>query len=219
MKKIGFEYHTVHSSYPFLKLHYILFFLYLHYVDCGNEVLKGPFSENNATDPISTFILLTATPKWCTTYDTPYNIDGLSTKTHFAKMWFDLVIDSPDFLNLVQGQSDPYTYTTGKGCGYTLRGDRFSYSGKREDDILKSSSGDLYYIDEGESVGALDRNLLIGNTIPPMGEYSVSNPLRKVGSLQNIYLTLTPPDIVQRVKVGHFLAMSIENYNQSIFLT
>jgi len=104
------------------------------------------------------------------------------------------------FLRIVPGESDPYTYTTGRGCGYTLRGERFSYSGESEESILRQSSGDLYYVDEGESIGALDRNILIGSSTPPVGEYSFENPLTSVRSLQNVYISLSPKGIMERVR-------------------
>ena len=180
--------------------------LFFYFLDCGNEVISGSYKEDGELDRIEQIILISSSPKSCTEFNIPFEKDEVHSKTHFAKMWYDLIIDSPSFLNLVQGESDPYTYTIGRGCGYTLTGERFAYSNKKESAILKASSENLYYIDEGESIGALDKNILIGNTMPPVGEYSSENPLTSVGSMQNIYISLSPKEIVKRVEVSfHFL--------------
>lgn len=166
---------------------------------CSNGRLSGT-NTGEAVDVISNVALMQASPSFCTEYDVPYETAGTRTQTHFAKMWYDLVIDSPPFLELVQGQSGPYTYTTGAGCGYELKQPRFSYVGQNEEEILRESSGEIYYIDEGESVGALDRNIMIGRAVPQVGAYGPDNPLQSVGSIQNLYITLSPEGIVERVK-------------------
>eukprot|EP00934_Nitzschia_sp_Nitz4_P000903 Nitzschia sp. Nitz4//scaffold385_size13641//5741//8870//NITZ4_008972-RA/size13641-snap-gene-0.9-mRNA-1//-1//CDS//3329549950//903//frame0 len=115
-------------------------------------------------------------------------------------MWYDLLIDSPSFLNIVQGESDPYVWTTGAGCGYNLAGQRYSYStSTSQDELMGNASGVLYYIDEGASVGPVDKNLLMGGRIPA-GETSASNPLQSVSVIQTIYPTAIPENIVKRVQ-------------------
>lgn len=140
------------------------------------------------------------TQRWCTEYNNPFEEDGTFTRQYFAKMWYDLLIDSPSFLGIVQGQDDPYSWTTGQGCGYELKGSRFSFSNQTEETILQESSRELYYIDEGESVGAIDTNLLLGGVNPPVGEYNQDNTLTIVSVIQSIYPNLLPEDIVKRVR-------------------
>jgi hypothetical protein len=69
-----------------------------------------------------------------------------------------------------------------------------------ENSILYNASRDLYFIDEGEIIGALSPSLLIGDVNPPVGAYSFDNPLTKVGLLQTIYASSLPADIVQHVR-------------------
>jgi hypothetical protein len=49
-----------------------------------------------------------------------------------------------------------------------LGGNRYSYNGTStsQQELLGIALGELYYIDEGESVGAIDRNLLMGGKEP-----------------------------------------------------
>jgi hypothetical protein len=122
------------------------------------------------------------------------------TILQFARMFYDLMIDSPGFLNLVQGEDDPYTWTTGQGCGYSLAGERDQYTNQTEENILLRASRELYYIDEGETVGVVDRNLLLGGITPRVGNYSFENPIQEVGVLQTLYVGLLPDKIVDRVK-------------------
>jgi hypothetical protein len=112
-------------------------------------------------------------------------------------MWYDLLIASPGFLNIVEGASDPYTYTLGEGCGYDLAGERASFTGKTESEILLAASRNIYYIDEGASLGALDKALLIGGA---SGGGTPDYPYESISSIQNIYLALTPSGIIERVK-------------------
>ena len=115
-------------------------------------------------------------------------------------MWYDLLIDSENFLNIDQGESDPYTWTSGEGCAYDLAGERATYTNMTEASILKTSSGLLYFIDEGVSVGALEKSVLIGGTDPsPIELATESNPLKQATSFQNIYPTLIPENVVDRV--------------------
>jgi len=140
---------------------------------------------------------------WCTKYDIPNAEnagEGGYTKQYFARMWYDLLIASPGFLGIVQGEDDPYTWTTGQGCGYVLAGERQPYSGRSQESILLDASRELYYIDEGESIGVVDRNLLIGDVTPPIGNYSFAYPLQSVGVIQTLYASLIPKDIPNRVR-------------------
>ena len=100
-------------------------------------------------------------------------------------------------MGLVQGDSDPYIWTTGQGCGYSLGGGRPSYNTSQEK-IFEYASGQLYYIDEGESVGAIDRNLLMGGVEP--SNWTSDYHLEKVSVVQAIYPALVPEEIVKRVQ-------------------
>ena len=75
-------------------------------------------------------------------------------------MWYNLLIDSDQFLGLTQGEDDPYSWTTGSGCGYSLGGQRDPYTNQTTQTILENASRELYYIDEGLSLGPIDRHLL-----------------------------------------------------------
>lgn len=152
-----------------------------------------------AIDAVTGAMMTAATQQWCTKYNEPFEDDDVRTIQHFARMWYDLLVDSPNFLGLVQGESDPYVWTTGQGCGYELGGSRYPYTDSAStEELMGNASGELYYIDEGESVGAIDRNLLMGGRNPR--DYDVGNPLREVSVIQSIYPALLPEDIVQRVK-------------------
>jgi hypothetical protein len=166
--------------------------------DCGNEFLKGTNGFGDEIDEWTAGLMRLSTQQWCTKYNVPFEDDGDYTVQHFARMWYDLMVDSPSFLNLIQGESDPYTWTTGQGCGYDLGGARFQYDAADATSILANASGELYYIDEGESVGAIDRNLLMGGIEPQ--SYNLSSPLEKVSVFQTIYPALLPEDIVKRVQ-------------------
>jgi len=168
---------------------------------CGNGNLTGTNTGIAAVDgPSRVGAEQSLTQKWCTKYNVPFETDDIRTQQHFAKMWYDLLLDSPSFLGVVQGTSDPYIWTTGQGCGYTLRGQRYSYFNQSEQDILSNSSRLLYYIDEGVSVGAIDRNLLIGGVTPAIGQYNYENPIQHASVLQNIYILARFDTIVKRVK-------------------
>lgn len=130
----------------------------------------------------------------------PFEIDGTETRQHFARMWYDMVVDSPYVLDIKQGESDPYSWTSGLGCGYDLGYSRFSYTNQSEDSILRNTSTFLYNIDEGAEIGVVDRSSLIGDAYPTVGEYSLDNPLEHVGLLQTIYVTKVARGIVERVK-------------------
>lgn len=101
-------------------------------------------------------------------------------------MWYDLLVDSDSFLGVKQGVTAPYSWTTGQGCDYQLKGQRFSYTGQSDEDILANASGPLYYWDEGEVIGVIDKSVLIAKNTESV--------------LQSVYLTLVPEDIVERVK-------------------
>lgn len=140
-----------------------------------------------------------ATQMWCTPYNMPFETSETRTQQHFARMWYDLLVDSPSFLNLVQGQSTPYTWTTGQGCGYHLGGSRVAYndvvanSTSGLDDLYEATRGELYYVDEGESIGAIDKHLLIGGSLS--GDDGPGNTV-----IQTIYPAAIPQDIVERVQ-------------------
>lgn len=151
------------------------------------------------TDIITSVMMKEATQKWCTKYSEPAEKDGVRTKQYFARMWYDLLIDSPPFLGLVQGESDPYVWTTGQGCGYDLGGSRYPFnSSTSAEELMQAVSGELYYLDEGESVGVVDRNLLMGGTIPD--DFNASHPLQEASVIQTIYAALLPEGIADRVK-------------------
>jgi hypothetical protein len=177
---------------------------------CGNMALPGPNTSIPEVDAPLDGLATTVTARWCTEYSLPNaesqaedGTTGSYTRQHFARLWYDRLIDSSSFLGLQEGQDDPYTWTLGQGCGYTLRGERDVYTNMTEDEILLSSSRELYYIDEGESVGAISPVLLIGdaatkgNNFPT---YSAVDPLTKVGVIQTLYFALRPSLIVERVK-------------------
>jgi hypothetical protein len=167
--------------------------------DCGNEDLKGTPEGSPGADTIAG-IMAQSTSRWCTQYNTPFEEDAELTQQHFARMWYQLLIDSSSFLGITQGESDPYTWTTGQGCPYELRGERPKYTNATEEEVLLVASTELYYIDEGESVGQIDRRLLIGGANPPVGDYNVENPLKSASSMQNIYISTSPEGIQNRVK-------------------
>eukprot|EP00978_Attheya_sp_CCMP212_P025627 scaffold82799_cov44-Attheya_sp.AAC.1 len=167
--------------------------------DCGNEDLKGTPEGSPGADTISA-VMAQSTSRWCTQYNTPFEEDKELTQQHFARMWYQLLIDSSSFLGITQGESDPYTWTTGQGCPYDLRGERPKYTNATEEEVLLIASTELYYIDEGESVGQIDRRLLIGGANPPVGDYNVENPLKSASSMQNIYISTSPEGIQNRVK-------------------
>mmetsp|Transcript_14304 Transcript_14304/g.19556 ORF Transcript_14304/g.19556 Transcript_14304/m.19556 type:complete len:1475 (-) Transcript_14304:304-4728(-) len=168
---------------------------------CNNNDIGGTNTGNDELDQTTGFIAANLlSPKWCTQYNDPVGTDETRTKTHFAKMWFDLLIDSDPFLGISQGVDDPYSFTTGQGCDYDLTKSRDPYTGKSTSSILYNASRELYYIDEGEAIGALDRNLLFGDTEPPVDEYSFDNPLQRVGVIQNLHFFNIPSKMVDKVK-------------------
>jgi len=131
----------------------------------------------------------------CNKFYEPFDEEKNNTKQHFAKMWYNLLIDSPPFLNIKRGESDPYTWTSGEGCGYSLTGSRPSYTGKNDTQLLEIASNYLYNYDEGVKIGAVDRNLLMGGNISSWKE----NP-NTVKVMQIIYPALAKEFIPDRVK-------------------
>ena len=113
-------------------------------------------------------------------------------------MWYNLLFDS--ILGVVQGKDDPYSWTTGSGCGYDLGGERFSYTNQTEKDILRNASRLIYNIDEGAQFGPVNGHLLIGGANPAIGEYSFDNPLETASTFQTLYASLIATDIVNRVQ-------------------
>jgi len=81
-----------------------------------------------------------------------------------------------------------------------LRGQRDSYTNIQEDTILRNASRELYFLDEGVSIGVVSREMLMGDVHPSIGEYSYDFPLEKVGVTQSLYIGLYPVNIVERVK-------------------
>lgn len=155
--------------------------------------------------------------RWCTKYSVPLEEDGNETQLFFGKMFYDLLVDSDAFLNIKQGESDPYDWTTGNGCGYSLTGSRYSYTNMAEESILVNASRDLYSFEEGAALGAIDARTLMSST-PRVGDYNVANPLQTVPVLQNLYPALTSAGVVERVKncnrPGGPLEISIEDATQ-----
>lgn len=169
---------------------------------CGNGNLTGAATGDGLIDGFTDAVAKTQlTQFWCTKYNQPFETDGLATKQYFARMFYDTLLDSESFLGLTQGEDDPYSWTLGAGCGYSLGGERDLYTGKSETDILGNASRELYYVDEGISVGVIDRNLLLGDVTPAVGDYNYSNPLQKVGVMQSLLAALGEHQaIVDRVK-------------------
>ena len=114
-------------------------------------------------------------------------------------MWYDLLFTSEALLDFKKGEDDPYSWTIGTGCDYSLKGQRFSYSNQSDGSVLYNSSRLLYNIDEGTSFGVVDPSLLIGGANPAVGKYSYENPLKEVTVLQTLYAALIPSFIQQRV--------------------
>ena len=142
----------------------------------------------------------TVSSQWCTKYNVPFQDDETYTKTHFAKMFYDFLIASDQFLGITKGKSNPYMWTSGNGCDYSLGGSRDPYTNVTTKDILTHASRELYFLDEGVAIGAVDRSLLIGGASPAIGEYNFSNPLTGVTVIQTIYVSITSEQIVDRVK-------------------
>lgn len=69
---------------------------------CSNGRLKGP--NGTLLDYLIEELIQEATGPWCTKFNEPFEEEGTYTQQHFAKMWFDLLADSPSFLNLTQGK-------------------------------------------------------------------------------------------------------------------
>jgi hypothetical protein len=169
---------------------------------CGNGLLPGVSTGVPEIDESASQLVLTATEYWCTKYNIPNTnntgSDGPYSKQHFAKMWYNLLIDS--LLGIKEGVHDPYTFTTGQGCGYVTAGERDPYTNTTDESVLYNASRDLYFIDEGEVAGVVSPALLMGDVHPSIGEYSYDNPLTKVGVLQTVYAAALPNVIVERVK-------------------
>jgi hypothetical protein len=171
---------------------------------CGNGYLSGTNTTNEQVDNTTRNAAVQATSFWCTKYsvpsaDDPGEVGKVYTKQHFARMWYNRLIDSPGFLNIEEGVDDPYSWTTGAGCGYTLAGERDRYTDMPEESILYNASRPLYYYDEGVALGVMSAFPFIGDAIPSPGEYSFENPLQKVGVFSTLYTALRPKLIVERV--------------------
>lgn len=188
---------------------------------CGNGNLTGS-SFSPFVDPGTLQVAesVSAGRRWCTKYNVPFEEDGNETQQFFAKMFYDLLVDSDDFLSIRQGENDPYDWTTGNGCDYRLTGSRYSYTNKSEDSILRNASRELYNFEEGAVLGAVNARPLMSSE-PIVGEYSYANPLQTVPVLQNIYPALTSPGLVERVKncnrPGGPVEITKEDAAQAIF--
>lgn len=165
---------------------------------CGNGNLTGT-GISYIDKVLGPILNERVTQRWCNEFSTPYLVDSTETVQHFAKMWYARLIDSAQFLGTTQGESDPYSWTSGSGCGYTLKGMRPSYTGVNESDILRSASMEIYYLDEGASAGPIAPSVLLGGTNPKIGEYNSENPLTSVEVIQTLYIASVPENIVKRV--------------------
>lgn len=171
------------------KLSFLLFSSFVICLISSHNVLTG--CGNIQPNPL----LLPST--WCTDHNKPRTEDGPASmnKLHFVKMWYNLLLDN-NFLGITQGEDDPYSWTNGNGCGYDLGGERYSYNQTdvTESDILGNSTGDLYFLDEGSSIGALDKSLLIGGV-----NSDESGTYESVTTFQNIYPMAIPENVIERV--------------------
>jgi len=182
---------------------------------CQNNNLTGTQTQVVALDVGSAFAMQEATQNWCTKHDVP-NKDNSGretsyTKQHFSIMWYDLFIDT--FLGIEQGVDSPFTWTLGQGCGYSLAGERDQYADSNETSVLASASEILYYIDEGTSVGPIDRNILIGGANPSIEEISSENPLEEATVIQSLYAIAFPENVVKKVKNCNRPGGAIEDMN------
>jgi hypothetical protein len=69
---------------------------------CTNGPLLG--TNGTALDTLSASLIQTATDPWCTEFSDPFETTETRTQQHFARLWYDLLVDSPSFLNLTQGK-------------------------------------------------------------------------------------------------------------------
>lgn len=145
-----------------------------------------------------------------TTFTIPYEAFPASFKTFTAG-----VVDG--ILGSCDGITDPYRFTSGAGSGaakytaatavppaaaswstgYSLGGSRFPYSGASDADVLKAASGDIYWMDEGASLGAYNRELTIGGGTP--ASPTVSNPMTTAPAIQNVYTLNSIARLKERV--------------------
>jgi hypothetical protein len=120
--------------------------------ECGNGYLLGTNATSEDVNNRTRAVAIASTDFWCSPYTIPNDDDpgtGNYTRQYFAKMWYDRLLDSEGFLNIKKGYSDPYSWTSGAGCGYELGGERHRYTNMSEDSILFNASRDLYFYDEG----------------------------------------------------------------------
>jgi hypothetical protein len=69
---------------------------------CTNGPLLG--TNGTALDTLSASLIQAATDPWCTEFSEPFETMEMRTQQHFARLWYDLLVDSPSFLNLTQGK-------------------------------------------------------------------------------------------------------------------
>lgn len=92
---------------------------------CANEPLPGTDSVSDELDDRSAGAAMLTSQSWCTPFNVPNMINPGSpgveySRQHFARMWYDLLISSPSFLDVKQGQDDPYSWTTGQFPSVTV---------------------------------------------------------------------------------------------------
>lgn len=71
---------------------------------CFNGRLKG--TNGLAADDKIEQLMQEFTDPWCKRLDKPFNESGTFTQQYFAKLWFNLLADSPPFLDLIQGKNE-----------------------------------------------------------------------------------------------------------------
>lgn len=170
---------------------------------CGNGYLLGTKSTSADIDNRTNTVARNSAEFWCNEYTVPNDNNtgtGNYTRQYFAKMWYNGLLTSESLLDISIGHSDPFSWTTGAGCGYKLHGERNRYTNMSEDGILFNASRYIYMYDEGVVLGVVQPELLIGNSTPRAGQYSFEYPLETVGVLQSIYAAAQPYTIAQRVR-------------------
>jgi hypothetical protein len=87
--------------------------------------LKGRDTTSEKLNNETALAAASVTQACCNNFNVPnHNVPGAGgySKQHFARMWYDLLIGSPGFLDVVEGEDDRYSWTTGQGCIYFGRG-------------------------------------------------------------------------------------------------
>jgi hypothetical protein len=140
-----------------------------------------------------------------------YTLPSVAFDNNF-KLFALSVVDG--ILGSCKGLTDPYKFTSGQGSGaanykcnttgtctwttgYNLGGSRYKYTGASEADVLKAASGDIYWMDEGASLGAYNRELTIGGIEP--ANPTVATPMTKAPAIQNVYTLNSIARLKERV--------------------